>query len=93
MEKSERNYGRREFMGKAAIAGTLGAMGIGTALSSCGKKKTHEELGLPPMLKHAPDGRKLKAGLIGTGNRGTGAAFNFLGAGPNLEVTALADVF
>lgn len=35
----------------------------------------------------------LKAGLIGCGGRGTGAAGNFLDAGPNLELVALADVF
>ncbi len=93
MNKKENNFSRREFIGKAAIAGAIGTIGLGSVLSSCNKKKSHEELGLPPMLDHAPDGPKLKAGLIGAGHRGTGAAFNFLGAGPNLEVTALADVF
>ncbi len=34
-----------------------------------------------------------KAGLIGCGGRGTGAAINFLDAGPNLQVVALGDVF
>src|SRR5260370_417401 len=41
----------------------------------------------------APDGRILKAGLIGCGGRGRGAAVNFLDSGPNLQVTALADLF
>jgi len=40
----------------------------------------------------APDGPPLKAGLIGCGQRGTGTALNFLKAGPNLKVVALADV-
>jgi predicted dehydrogenase len=35
----------------------------------------------------------LKAGLIGCGGRGTGAAANFLDAGPNLQITALGDIF
>jgi predicted dehydrogenase len=35
----------------------------------------------------------LKAGLIGCGGRGRGAAVNFLDSGPNLQVTALADLF
>ena len=35
----------------------------------------------------------LKAGLVGCGGRGTGAAINFLNAGLNLQVVALADVF
>jgi len=93
MKDNQSNYSRRKFLETAALAGTVGALGVSSALSSCSKKKSAEELGLPPMLDHAPDGRKLKAGLVGTGHRGTGAALNFLGAGPNLEVTALADVF
>lgn len=48
---------------------------------------------LPVILDEAPDGRPLKAGLIGCGGRGTGAAVDFLNAGPNLQVVALADVF
>ena len=40
----------------------------------------------------APEGPVLKAGLIGCGERGTGAALNFLKAGPNLKIVALADV-
>ena len=41
----------------------------------------------------APDGPVLRAGLIGCGGRGRGAANNFLDAGPNLQIVALADVF
>jgi len=37
--------------------------------------------------------RKLKAGLIGCGGRGTGAAAQFLQGNDEVEVTALADVF
>jgi predicted dehydrogenase len=45
------------------------------------------------LLTQAPDGLLLKAGLIGCGGRGTGAAINYLDAGPNLQITALGDVF
>jgi myo-inositol 2-dehydrogenase / D-chiro-inositol 1-dehydrogenase len=45
------------------------------------------------MLEIAPDGKVLKAGIIGCGGRGTGAALNWLAAGPNVTVTALGDVF
>jgi len=93
MENNKNRYNRRKFLETTAFTGVVGALGVGSILSSCSKKKSNKELGLPPLLSHAPDGKKLKAGLIGAGNRGTGAAFNFLGAGPNLEVTALADVF
>jgi myo-inositol 2-dehydrogenase/D-chiro-inositol 1-dehydrogenase len=54
---------------------------------------SYEDLGLPEMLDKAPNGKKLKAGLVGCGNRGTGAALNFLAAGDGLEIVALADVF
>lgn len=40
----------------------------------------------------APDGKPLKAALIGCGGRGTGAACQYLAAGPNLSIGALADV-
>ncbi len=36
---------------------------------------------------------QLKAGLIGCGGRGTGAAFNILQASDQVRIVALADVF
>ena len=63
-------------------------------LGSCSSDKPQKgELALPKLLKQAPDGKVLKAGLIGCGGRGTGAAMDFLDAGPNLQVVALGDVF
>ena len=41
----------------------------------------------------APDGRPLKAALVGCGDRGTGAATQFLMSGPNVSFIALADLF
>ncbi|MEJ2052258.1 MAG: Gfo/Idh/MocA family oxidoreductase, partial [Calditrichota bacterium] len=46
-----------------------------------------------PLMDTAPDGPELRAGLVGCGGRGTGAAHNFLDAGPNLRIVALADLF
>jgi len=85
-------FSRRSFLEKTALASAAGLVGI-SALNSCKKQKSTEELGLPPLLDKAPDGKKLRAGLVGCGNRGTGAALNFIDAGPNLEIVALADVF
>ncbi|MCP4309893.1 MAG: Gfo/Idh/MocA family oxidoreductase [Bacteroidetes bacterium] len=51
------------------------------------------DLNLPPLLDTAPDGDELKAGVIGCGGRGTGAAINFLDAGKGLTISALGDVF
>lgn len=88
MNKPELN--RRNFITKTTL-GTLGAAGI---LTSCaGPENNKKEIQLPELLDQAPDGPVLKAGLIGCGGRGTGAAINFLDAGPNLQITALGDVF
>ncbi|HKI89309.1 MAG TPA: Gfo/Idh/MocA family oxidoreductase [Draconibacterium sp.] len=89
MSNSELN--RRNFITKTTL-GTIGAAGILVACSSS-EKSQKEEIQLPELLDQAPDGKVLKAGLIGCGGRGTGAAVNFLDAGPNLQITALGDVF
>jgi predicted dehydrogenase len=91
-ETSKKNIGRRKFISETTMAAAaLGSIGI---ISSCkGNEPKKEEEKLPVMLTQAPDGPLLKAGLIGCGGRGTGAAVNFLDAGPNLQITALGDVF
>ena len=90
MSEEKKSFNRRQFLGTTAAVGALGVAGL-SALTSCSQKSV--ELDLPPLLDEAPDGELLKAGLIGCGGRGTGAAFNFLKAGPNIQITALADVF
>jgi predicted dehydrogenase len=94
MEKKDNSFSRRKFLGNAAL-GTIAAVGATNLLSSCGSDGTAytREIELPPMLDQAPDGEPIKAGVIGCGGRGSGAAVNFLKAGPNLEIVALADVF
>ncbi|RLD74782.1 MAG: hypothetical protein DRJ10_16455 [Bacteroidetes bacterium] len=91
MEK--KNVSRKQFL-KTTIGLGVASFGLGSLISSCGKpERRHEELRLPPLLDRAANGKKLRAGLIGTGNRGTGAALNFLSAGNDLELVALGDVF
>ena len=100
---SSNNFSRRKFLSGAAAVGAASAMGVGTLASCAGGGGTSGAAGeydfkkrdynLPPMLETAPDGPVLKAGVIGCGGRGTGAALNFLDAGPNVTVTALGDVF
>ena len=85
MHENEKGFSRRHFIGTVAAASTV--------MMACGSKKKVGDLNLPPLLDQAPDGPLLKAGLIGCGGRGTGAALNFLNAGPNITITALADVF
>ncbi len=94
------NYSRRNFLSGCLAAGVTGYLGNGT-LSSCTPHKEdssvysykRRDLNLPPFLEKAPDGTPLKAGLIGCGGRGTGAAINFLSAGNGLAIEALGDLF
>lgn len=95
-DKTERcgdnGVSRRSFIEKSALTAVAAAI-TGNMLSSCSGETKRKEIKLPPLPEQAPDGKVLKAGLIGCGGRGTGAAINFLDAGPNLEITALGDVF
>ena len=91
--KSRKELSRRKFISNTAL-GTIGTLGAASLLTSCtGPKTKSVEVKLPVMLNEAPDGKVLRAGLIGCGGRGTGAAINFLNAGPNLQIVALGDVF
>jgi myo-inositol 2-dehydrogenase / D-chiro-inositol 1-dehydrogenase len=83
---------RREFFEGAVALGVIGAMGASNILSSC-KSPNKEQFKSPVLLDKAPDGKPLKAALIGCGGRGTGAAMNFLNAGSDLQLTVLGDVF
>ncbi|HZK97845.1 MAG TPA: Gfo/Idh/MocA family oxidoreductase [Prolixibacteraceae bacterium] len=84
---------RRKFIANTAL-GAIGTIGAAGLLASCaGAEKKGPEVKLSEMLDTAPDGKVLRAGLIGCGGRGTGAAINFIDAGPNLQIVALGDVF
>lgn len=93
--KQNSQLSRRNFIKSSATLGTIGVVGGIPLLSSCSSKQQtkNNEIPLPTLLDQAPDGKVLKAGLIGCGGRGTGAAVDFLNAGPNLEIVALGDVF
>ncbi len=94
---------RRDFLTNSALLGASIPLGVAPiALSSCSGKEqgntkvkvqSPEELGMFSFVDIAPDGKPLKAALIGCGDRGTGAATQFLSAGPNVSIIALADVF
>lgn len=97
-KEKEFKLSRRDFLKTSAIGaiGTLGSFSMPAWISGCTSsedKKPLREVSVPEILASAPDGQPLKAGLIGCGGRGTGAACNFLDAGPNLQITALGDVF
>lgn len=90
MIKNSKNLNRRKFIGDTIAISMLGTLGLNAAISACSRKEKYVSPNFPDK---APEGALLKAGLIGCGGRGTGAAINFLNAGPNLEITTLGDVF
>ncbi len=90
MPQKSKSLSRRKFIGDAAAVGALGALGIGAVVSSCNRRPQYTA---PVFEDQAPDGPVIKAGVVGCGGRGTGAATNFLNAGPNLQIVALGDVF
>ena len=88
------------------MAGALSAIGGGSAatlLTSCGggnaqadAPKALKEPGtyyIPELPDLATDGKEIKAGVIGCGGRGSGAAFDFLNAANGVTIVALADTF
>lgn len=81
----ERSVNRRDFLGSVA------AVSAGLVASRAASAEGAQPATLGP--PRAPEGRRLRAGLVGCGGRGRGAMVNFLDAGPNLEISALADVF
>lgn len=94
--KKDEFFTRRGFFKSSAI-GALGAVSVPSILTSCSgnaqKEEKLKDVTVPEILKTAPDGKALKAGLVGCGGRGTGAACNFIDAGSGLQITALGDVF
>ena len=105
--KKENNLSRRDFLKNSALMGAVGTLGAGAAataaLTSCGGGKTEsnvlkplKEAGtyyIPELTDMAIDGQELKAGVIGCGGRGSGAAINFLNAANGVTIVALGDVF
>jgi len=89
-DEEKRPLSRRGFMGMVGAAGAVSTLGALSVRSGDAKAET---VTTRTFLDKAPDGEPLKAGLVGCGGRGTGAAHNFLNAGPNLHITALGDVF
>ena len=95
MEANEKSNGfsRRKFLAEGTLT-AVGALAAASMFSSCefSRNKTRD-VEIPSLPDKAPDGKLLRAGLIGCGGRGTGAAINFVDAGSNLEIVALGDVF
>ncbi|MDR2917083.1 MAG: Gfo/Idh/MocA family oxidoreductase [Tannerella sp.] len=88
---------RRGFI-KSSVCGAIGTVSVPAFITSCSPSKKDadtqfKDIELPELTGFAPDGKPLKAGLVGCGGRGTGAACDFVAAGNGLTITALGDVF
>lgn len=103
--KKVNKLSRRSFLKTSALAGTIGVIGGGAStglLSSCSsdnKKKSKSVLRepgsyyIPDLPDMADDGKELRAGVIGCGGRGSGAALDFLNSANGVTIVALGDVF
>lgn len=103
--KKVNKLSRRSFLKTSALAGTIGVIGGGAStglLSSCSSNnqsdsnKALREPGsyyIPELPDMAVDGKELRAGVIGCGGRGSGAAFDFLNSANGVTIVALGDVF
>ncbi|MDF1573714.1 MAG: Gfo/Idh/MocA family oxidoreductase [Bacteroidales bacterium] len=90
--KANKPSSRRRFLENTAL-GAIGVIGASHVIQACAPGETSLEVVEPSFLKTAVDGQPLRAGVVGCGGRGSGAAMDFLNAGPNLSIVALADVF
>lgn len=92
--KENFKFSRRSFLRSSTLsaAGIISLPGFLTGCCSSDKGK-RKEIDVPELLNRAPAGQALKAGLVGCGGRGTGAATDFINAGDNLQITAIGDVF
>jgi len=99
---STKNINRRDFLSSTALIGAAGAFASSPLLTSCSGGNASGQQPLLPetewkvpnfLSNEAIDGKPLKAGVIGCGGRGLGAALNFINAGSGLSVVALGDVF
>src|SRR5690348_15025273 len=78
MARNDNNhYSRRSFLSKSLAAGA--------AASAFTIVK--------PELVRGAGKERLRAGLVGCGGRGTGAAADLLSADPNVELVAMGDIF
>ncbi|MFR9629253.1 MAG: Gfo/Idh/MocA family oxidoreductase [Rikenellaceae bacterium] len=104
MEK--KGISRRDFISHCAIIGaaTTAAGNLLTSCSSDSSSSSSSDTGYVPLVSDHPvyipevgdkaiDGKPIRAGLIGCGGRGTGAALNYLESGDNLSIVAMADIF
>jgi predicted dehydrogenase len=105
-ESNQKNaFSRRSFLKGSVVLGAAGTLGItgGTGiLSSCSDKskgvkyvplKKEGTFYIPDLPDKAGGGRTLKAGVVGCGGRGSGAAHDWLNAADDVTIVALGDVF
>ena len=93
MKSNRRSFIKTSALGTLGVLGAPALLGNSTASPQASENEKPRGIKLPELRTKAVDGRPLKAGLVGCGDRGTGAAMDFLAAGDGLQVTALGDLF
>ncbi len=107
--KKTNKISRRSFLKNSALisgaAVTVGTGSIATSFTSCGGSSSSEGAStmsalkqpgsyyIPELMDKSKDGKELKAGVIGCGGRGSGAAFDFLNAANGVTITAIGDTY
>ncbi len=84
------SFTRRLFLRQAVRAGAAGVV-MPSLIKGCSSER--RAVVSPVFRDIAPEGRELRAGVIGCGSRGTGAATDFLAAASGVTITALGDLF
>jgi len=90
--KKQHEFSRRDFF-KSSALGAFGALTVPAILTGCTGTESKNGpfvVNANEILFKAPAGRPLKAGLVGCGGRGTGAAADFLAAGDYGHLVPLA---
>lgn len=103
-EKKENHFSRRSFLKGSAMLGAASALGVTGGigmLTSCSKEPEGpvytplKEAGtyyIPNLPDKADDGKELKAGIVGCGGRGSGAARDWLTSANGVTIVAIGDV-
>ncbi len=105
----EEKLSRKKFLSYSAAAGVTGALSVSglSVLNSCkgpnggeAAAVTYEPLqsDIPVYIpdlsgSKAVAGKPLKAGIIGCGSRGSGAALNFLNSADDVTISVMGDIF
>ena len=92
-ENPQTDTTRRGFVKTAGTAAAASSVAATTAAVTTVAVTTAATIGFPSVTFGAPNDKKLKIGVVGTGGRGGGAMLNALAADDNVELWAMGDLY